>query len=172
MDISPHPRLESWRLDGHTALVTGASQGIGLACARELATLGADVLMVARDEAHLEQARTELVEECPDTAILALAADLSQDEDRLAVFDWVRDLDVPLSLLVNNVGGNTVRAALDYTREEWRALLAVNLDSAWDMSRLAHPHLVQHAHAAIVNVGSVSGITHVRTGAPYGMTKA
>jgi len=48
-----------WRLDGQTALVAGASTGIGLACARELAVLGADVLMVARDEAHLELARAE-----------------------------------------------------------------------------------------------------------------
>ena len=55
-----------WRLDGQTALVTGASAGIGLACARELATLGADVLMVARDEAHLEQARAELVRALPN----------------------------------------------------------------------------------------------------------
>ncbi len=165
-------RRERWRLDGHTALVTGASQGIGRACARELALLGADVLMVARDEGHLEQARAELAEECPERRVLALAADLAQDEDRLAVFDWVRDLDTALSLLINNVGANTVKPALDYTRQEWHALVATNLDSAWELSRLAHPHLVQHAHAAIVNVGSVSGAVHVRTGAPYGMTKA
>ena len=44
--------------------------------------------------------------------------------------------------------------------------------SAFQMSRLAHPHLTEHANAAIVNIGSVSGIVHVRTGSPYGMTKA
>ncbi|HET7662992.1 MAG TPA: SDR family oxidoreductase [Rhodanobacteraceae bacterium] len=165
-------RLASWRLDGRTALITGASQGIGLACARELAALGANVLMVARDEALLEQARAELAEECPAAEVLALAADLGQNEERLAVFDWISDLELPLSLLVNNVGNNIIKPALDYTSEDLRSLLATNLESAWDMCRLAHPHLVQHAHAAIVNVGSVSGITHVRTGAPYGMTKA
>lgn len=172
MDTPSHPLSSRWHLDGHTALITGASQGIGLACARELAVLGANVLMVARDEIHLEQARAELAEECPGVDILTLAADLVQDEDRLAVFDWVRDLELPLSLLVNNVGNNSVKAALDYSGEQWHALVATNLESAWEMSRLAHPHLVQYAHASIVNVGSVSGITHVRTGAPYGMTKA
>ena len=49
-----------WRLDGQVALITGASRGIGFATARELALLGADVLMVARDEAHLETVRAEL----------------------------------------------------------------------------------------------------------------
>jgi len=165
-------RLANWRLDGRTALVTGASQGIGLACARELAALGANVLMVARDETLLEQSRAELAEECPAAEVLALAADLGQNEERLAVFDWISDLELPLSLLVINVGNNIIKPALDYTSEDLRGLLATNLESAWDMCRLAHPHLVQHAHAAIVNVGSVSGITHVRTGAPYGMTKA
>ena len=67
-----------WRLDGRTALVTGASKGIGLACARELAAFGADVLMVARDEAHLEQARAELAEEFPEREFLAFAADLGK----------------------------------------------------------------------------------------------
>jgi 3-methyladenine DNA glycosylase/8-oxoguanine DNA glycosylase/NAD(P)-dependent dehydrogenase (short-subunit alcohol dehydrogenase family) len=172
MDVAAHPRRDSWRLDGHTALVTGASRGIGLACARELAALGANIAMVSRDAADLEQARAELAEECPAVEILALAADLAEDEERQAVYDWVRDLALPLSLLINNAGTNTPRAALDYTPEEWHALVATNLESAWEMCRLAHPDLVQHAHAAIVNIGSVSGITHVRTGALYGMTKA
>lgn len=167
-----HAQTERWRLDGQVALVTGASKGIGLACARELTALGADVLMVARDEAHLEAACDELAEEFPQREPRAFAADLSQQEDRLDVFDWIADLGVPLSLLVNNVGGNVRKPTLDYTEQEYRALIETNLISAFEMCRLAHPHLVQHANAAIVNIGSVSGATHVRTGSPYGMTKA
>ncbi|URX64156.1 SDR family oxidoreductase [Luteibacter anthropi] len=167
-----HPRLTHWRLDGRTALVTGASKGIGQACARELAVLGANVLLVARDEIALQQISDELADECPESEILWMAADMTDHEDRLAVFDWVADLGTSLSVLVNNVGGNAVKAALDYEPDEYRDIFELNVYSAFEMCRLAHPHLVQHANAAIVNIGSVSGITHVRTGAPYGMTKA
>lgn len=167
-----HPRLASWRLDGHTALVTGASKGIGYACARELAALGADVLMVARDERVLQEVRDELADECPEVNIWGMVADMTDQEDRLAVFDWVTDLGVDLSILVNNVGGNVVKATLDYSGDEFRDIFELNVFSAFEMCRLAHPYLVQHGNAAIVNVGSVSGVTHVRTGSPYGMTKA
>jgi Tropinone reductase 1 len=167
-----HPRLSSWRLQGHTALVTGASKGIGLACARELGALGADLLLVARDAGHLDQMQGELAEECPDITVRAFAADLAQREQRLDVFDWIADLGVPLSVLVNNVGGNRIKSALEYTGDELRDLFELNLFSAFDMCRLAHANLVQHAHAAIVNIGSVSGIVHVRTGVGYGMSKA
>ena len=57
--------LSRWRLDGQTALVTGASRGIGRACARELLLLGADVLMVAREPERLESIRQELEDEFP-----------------------------------------------------------------------------------------------------------
>ncbi|MDF3983809.1 SDR family oxidoreductase [Luteibacter sp. PPL201] len=167
-----HPRLSHWRLDGRTALVTGASKGIGYACARELAALGADVLLIARDGDALEEVCDELSEECPDVEVMGMAADLTDAEDRLAVFDWIADLDVELSLLVNNVGGNLVKPTLDYTSDDYRGIFELNVFSAYEMCRLAQPHLVQHANAAIVNVGSVSGIVHVRTGSPYGMTKA
>jgi Tropinone reductase 1 len=161
-----------WRLDGQVALVTGASRGIGLACVRELAGLGADVLLVARDEPYLETIAGELAEEFPSRRLLAFAADIADAEQRLEVFDWIADLGQPPSLLVNNAGGNTSRAALDYTLEEVRDLVETNLLGAFEMCRLAHPHLAEHGGAAIVNVGSVSGLTAVRTGAPYGMTKA
>lgn len=161
-----------WRLDGQVALVTGASKGIGLACVRELALLGADVLLVARDEPYLEAITGELADEFPARRMLAFAADVTDAEQRLEVFDWIADLDLPLSLLVNNAGGNTSRPVLDYSLDEVRALLDTNLLGAFEMCRLAHPHLAEHGGAAIVNVGSVSGLTAVRTGAPYGMTKA
>jgi Tropinone reductase 1 len=165
-------RIDAWQLQDHTALITGASKGIGYAAARELAGLGADLLLVARDDDYLEQVRVELTDDFPGIEVLAFAADVSLAEDRLAVFDWVADLETPVSLLINNAGGNNPKATLDYEEAEYRAIFEQNLFSAYEMCRLAHPHLSQHAHAAIVNVGSVSGITHVRTGSPYGMTKA
>ncbi len=161
-----------WRLDGQTALVSGASRGIGFACARELAALGADVLLVARDETHLDLARAELAEEFPQTEFLSFAADVADREQRLEVFDWVADLEIELSLLVNNVGGNVSKPALEYTESELRTMIDTNVLATFEMCRLAYPHLAEHGNAAIVNVASVSGLIHVRTGAPYGMTKA
>lgn len=161
-----------WRLDGQLALVTGASRGIGLAAARELASLGAGILLVARDEALLGQVRDELAEEFPQAPLHVFAADVTEQEQRLEIFDYVCDLGLELSLLINNVGTNLRKATLDYSEAEVRGLIDTNLLSAFEMCRLAHAHLVQHANAAIVNVGSVSGSISVRTGSPYGMTKA
>jgi Tropinone reductase 1 len=161
-----------WRLDGQLALVTGASAGIGRATARELLGLGADLLLVARDEQALQRAREELEEEFPARRVRAFAADVADAEQRAEIFDWIEDLGEGLNLLVNNAGGNTRRAALDYSEAEWRAIFESNLFSAWELSRAAHPLLARHASSAIVNVGSVSGEIHVRTGAAYGMSKA
>jgi tropinone reductase I len=116
--------------------------------------------------------RVELADEFADVEVLAFGADLAEAEERLAVFDWIADLAAPVSLLINNAGGNRPMATLDYNTSEVRAVFEQNLFSAFEMCRLAHPQLVQHANAAIVNVGSVSAMTHVRTGSPYGMSKA
>ena len=161
-----------WRLDGQVALVTGASAGIGRAIAAELLALGADVMLVARDEAALEDARLELEDAHPEAQVRAFAADVADPEQRREIFDWVEDLGDGLQVLVNNAGGNVTRDTLDYDDAEWRDLFETNLFSAFELSRFAHPLLSRHAASAIVNVGSVSGLTHVRSGSPYGMTKA
>ena len=166
----PSPR---WTLDGQRALVTGASAGIGLAICRELLGLGAQVLMVARDGDLLEQARGELEEEFPgpEDAALAFAADVSDEEQRAELLDWVADQG-GLHLLVNNAGGNLTRPALDYGEDQWRGIFETNLFSAFELCRGAFPLLSKHPASSIVNIGSVSGATHVRSGAPYGMSKA
>ena len=161
-----------WRLDGQTALITGASAGIGLAIARELLGFGADVMLVARDGDLLDAAREDLAEEFPGNEVATMAADVADDEDRRAILDWVEDHAEGLNLLINNAGGNITKAAVDYTEDEWRGIFETNLFSAFELSRYAHPLLTRHASSAIVNVGSVSGITAVRSGTPYGMTKA
>lgn len=163
---------QRWRLDGQTALITGASAGIGLAIARELLGFGADLLVVGRDADALAVARDELLEEFPEREVHGLAADAADDEDRRQILDWVEDHGEGLHILVNNAGGNLAKAAVDYTEDEWRGIFETNLFSAFELSRYAYPLLARHANSSIVNVGSVCGITHVRSGAPYGMTKA
>ena len=165
-------RTSRWRLEGQTALVTGASAGIGLAITTELLALGADVLMVARNADMLEAARDELAEQFPEQSVLAMAADVAVDSDRQEVMDWVEDSTDALRLLINNAGGNITLPANDYSEEQWRQIFETNLFSAFEMSRYAHPLLARTGSSAIVNVGSVSGITHVRSGVVYGMTKA
>lgn len=161
-----------WRLDGQVALVTGASVGIGRAIAAELLGLGADVMLVARDQGQLDTTRDELQDEFPDAEVLAFAADVSDSEQRREVFDWVEDLGTGLHVLVNNAGTNDSKPTMDYADDEWRAIFETNLFSAFELSRFAFPLLSEHAASSIVNVGSVSGLTHVRTGSPYGMSKA
>jgi Tropinone reductase 1 len=161
-----------WRLDGRLALVTGGSAGIGRAIASELLGFGARVLIAARDADALESAREDLLETHPGADLRALVADVSDDEQRRELLDWVEDQGEGLDLLVNNAGGNLSRPSVDYTEDEWREIFEVTLFSAFELCRYAHPLLARHPASAIVNVGSVSGATHVRTGAPYGMAKA
>jgi tropinone reductase I len=166
--MDPH----RWRLDGQLALVTGGSAGIGRAIARELLGFGARVLVAARDGDGLDAMRIELEEEFPDGELRTFAADVADDEQRHALLDWVEDLDDGLNILVNNAGGNLTKPANDYGEDEWRSIFETNLFSAFELSRGAFPLLTRHAAASIVNIGSVSGIAHVRSGAPYGMSKA
>ncbi|MCF7221578.1 SDR family oxidoreductase [Marilutibacter chinensis] len=161
-----------WRLDGQLALVTGGSAGIGRSIARELLGFGADVLIAARDATALDAAREELVEDFPEREVAGFVADVADDEQRRALLDWVEDFGDGLHILVNNAGGNLTRPATEYADDEWRAIFEVNLFSAFELSRYLHPMLARHGAASIVNIGSVSGATHVRTGAPYGMSKA
>ncbi len=163
---------DRWRLDGKLALVTGASAGIGFATARELVSLGADVLLNGRDLNSLENARDEILEEFPLRDVQIFPADVSRDEERRDLIDWVEDFDEGLHILINNAGGNKSMPATDYSDEEWRHLFELNTFSAFEISRFCHPLLVKHAATSVVNVGSVSGVMHVRTGAVYGMTKA
>jgi Tropinone reductase 1 len=162
--------MDKWRLDGKFALITGGTRGIGLAIAEEMLALGAAVFIVARDQvtvrARLESWRGR------GLAASGTAADVSTAEGREAVFTQLRRLWDHLDVLVNNVGTNIRKGMVDYSPSEYRHVLTTNMDSAFEMSRLGHPLLKAAAGASMINVLSVAGLTHMRTGAPYGMSKA
>jgi tropinone reductase I len=167
---SPKPGTQSaWRLDGSRALITGGSSGIGLAMAGELASLGADLVLVARHADKLEQARAGLLADHPSRLVEVLVADLSVDEHRQGL---AQGLTGKLNILVNNAGINIRKRVADLSLAEYRRVLEVNLTACFDMCRLLYPRLRDSAPSCIVNNASVAGLTHLRTGAPYGMSKA
>ena len=162
-----------WSLAGRTALVTGATLGIGLAVAEEFLSFGATLLAVARDAARVE----ERVEEWRRAGADAhgLAADLSTPEGRAAILGRLEELG-RLDVLVNNVGTNVRKAATEYTLEEYERVISTNLTAAFELTRAAYPLLktagADAGDASVVNIASVSGLTHTSTGAPYAMSKA
>ena len=153
--------------------MTGATLGIGLAVAEEFLAFGAKVCAVARDAARLE-AQVARWRQAGASAE-GWAADLSTAEGRAHVLARLEESG-RLDLLVNNVGTNVRRAATEYTSEEYERIISTNLSSAFELTRAAHPLLKASAagggEASVVNVSSVSGLTHTSTGAPYAMSKA
>lgn len=160
-----HPH---WSLNGFRAIVTGATSGIGLATAKELAALGAEVVVVARKPAAIEATVKALRDGGHEAH--GCAADLSTADGRDAVRDHVDSLG-GLHVLVNNVGMNIRAPTIDYPIESLRQLMAANVESAFGLCQLMHP-LLKASRGAIVNVSSIASRTVVRTStAAYSMTK-
>ncbi|ABA22945.1 Short-chain dehydrogenase/reductase SDR [Trichormus variabilis ATCC 29413] len=160
---------ERWTLAGRKALITGATKGIGLAIAQEFLALGAEVIIVARNAEAIEQQINAW-----DSAgkVHGVTADVSTSEGRQIIHEYVSKTVGELDILVNNVGTNIRKKATDYTEEEFAGIFQINLTSIFELSRLFYPLLKTSKNSSIVNIASVAGLISVRTGAPYGMTKA
>ena len=159
----------AWRLDGKKALITGGSSGIGLATARELAALGANLILAARGTDRLLEARDSIITDFPDCSVKTVSADLTTIEGRERL---VEDCGNTLHILINNTGTNIRKKMADISLDEYRHVQEVNLTSCFEMCRLLYPLLHHSAPSCVVNNASVAGLTHLRTGASYGMSKA
>ncbi len=159
-----------WNLNGKVALVTGSTRGIGQAVAEMLAERGAEVYVVARNKEEIEQQLERMKQN--GYRAFGIRADVTQYSDRLKMYEILNRQHKQLNILVNNVGTNIRKKAVDYTDEEYFHIFNTNMHSNYMVSKLFYPLLKKAPGASLVNVLSVAGITHLRTGAPYGMTKA
>jgi len=141
--------LDSFRLDGKVAVVTGGNRGIGRALAQALGEAGARVAIAARDAARSEQVAGEL-------GALAVTTDVTDSASVEGMLETVTAELGPVDVLVNNSGLCYHRPALEVPEQEWRAVFDVNVDGLWHCSRVVGRQMVERGTGSIVNIGSIS----------------
>lgn len=163
--------MAHWHLKGKRALITGATKGIGRAIAEEFLDLGAEILIVARNEKDVFDAVADWQKQ--GYKVHGCAADVAKGADRLKIIEQIKTVfGDSLDILVNNVGTNIRKQLIDYQEDEYRQIFETNLFSVIEMCRLCFPFLKNGVGANVVNVASVAGFVDVLSGPPYGMTKA
>jgi 3-oxoacyl-[acyl-carrier protein] reductase len=142
------------QLTGRTALVCGASRGIGAAAARALASEGAAVILTARDRTALESLRQELADRGSQAA--ALPFDLSRPDRLDELADKALALFGSVDILVNNTGGPPSGGNLSFTAEDWRRAFESTFLSAEALTRRLLPAMVGKGWGRVINLTSVS----------------
>ena len=159
------------RLANKIALITGAASGIGRATAERFAQEGATVIVTDRDEERLAAALAAL------TALSgqrhrAIALDVTLENAWKHAVEAVDALFGRLDVLVNNAGYGYFRSIADTSYEDWRAIVAINLDSVFLGTRYSLPLLARSGKGSIVNVSSIRGLVAGLNTGSYAAAKA
>ncbi|MEV8373404.1 SDR family oxidoreductase [Kribbella sp. NPDC056861] len=154
-------------LAGRRALVSGSSQGIGLAIATELARSGAAVVVNGRGQEKTEQAAEVVRREVPGAEVRAVAADLASGEGAEVLFAEVGELDI----LVNNLGIFGAKPVLEIDDDEWRRYFEVNVLSAVRLIRHYLPGMMERGFGRVMNIASDSAVVTPLEMVHYGVTK-
>jgi NAD(P)-dependent dehydrogenase (short-subunit alcohol dehydrogenase family) len=163
--------LPSFSLAGQTALVTGASSGIGRHLALLLAAAGAQVALAARRMDLLAEATRAI--EADGGRACPIVLDVTRSESVAAAVAAAEAVLGPLSLLVNNAGVTVAKPVLEHTEADWDYVLDTNLKGAWMMAREFARHLIDRGRPGrIVNIASVLGIRTIAHLPAYCAAKA
>jgi gluconate 5-dehydrogenase len=155
-------------LSGKRALVTGSSQGIGLALAHGLAGAGAQVILNGRDQVKLDLARAGF----PAAARIGTRAfDVTDETAVTQAIDTIESEDGPIDILVNNTGIQIRKPLEEFDTEAWHRLISTNLTSVFYVSRAAVRHMIPRRRGKIINICSVNSEAARYSIAPYTATK-
>jgi 3-oxoacyl-[acyl-carrier protein] reductase len=157
-------------LDGRIALVTGASQGIGRACALELARAGATVALAARNEAKLAEAVTEI--EAAGGKAAAFALDIASEESIKTAAKSVLSHFGKVEILVNCAGITRDGLMMAMKRADWDDVLATNLTGAFLLTQAVIRPMIKNRWGRIINITSVVGETGQAGQVNYAASKA
>lgn len=166
------------RLDGHVAVITGASKGFGKQMAEALAKAGATVAVVARNRELLEAARAEIAS--AGGSAYAFVADVSEEAAVSRLARQVREQAGVPDILINNAGINIRKPAVEFTLDEWRRVMLTNLDGPFLCARTFVPGMIEKKFGRIINMTSIMAHVSLPGRSAYcaskfgllGMTKA
>jgi 7-alpha-hydroxysteroid dehydrogenase len=163
--------LDSFRLDGQVAIVTGSGRGIGAATAIAYADAGADVVVSARTVSQLEETAAAVRER--GRKALVVPCDVLEAEQRQNLVDTALAEFGRLDILVNNAGGWPPKPTLKTGEKEFEDCFRFNVTTAFAMTRLCVPKIAETAgKGAVVNISSVAGRWHSAGFAAYGTAKS
>lgn len=161
---------------GTTAVVTGGTKGIGKAIVEELAEKGIRVLTCSRNAEDLQACVEEWKEQGLD--VTGVPADVASEEGRAALMkemkEWLGEKQ-ELDILVNNVGTNIRKKSIEYTQDDIEKVWNTNFQSMFGLTVACHPLLKRkrgQPFSSVINIGSVAGVTCMKSGTPYASTKA
>lgn len=158
-------------LTGKTALVTGASRGIGRAIAVGFAEAGADVALAARDESRLDAVRAEV--EAHGRKAVVFPTDVTDVEAVRRMVDGAVGALGQLDVVVNNAGGTSFMVPFAQLRfAGWEKVMRLNVDSIVHVCQAVAPHLLERQTGSIVNVASVAALGGGPAMSPYAASKA
>jgi gluconate 5-dehydrogenase len=162
-----HPLFD---ITGRTALITGSSRGIGRALAEGLAQAGAEVILNARDASALA-AVADQIKQNTGAIVHASAFDVTDPSAVAAGITQIEQTVGPLDICVNNAGMQRRAHFTDFTVEDWNALLATNLTSAFLVGREVATHMQARGRGKIINIASLQSEVSRPGIAPYAATK-
>lgn len=154
-----------FRLHGSTALLTGASRGIGAVLAPALAAEGVNLVLAARDAEKLERVRAQCASFNVDVRVIAADVSVAADRERL-----VRDAG-RVDVLINNAGVQMTRAVAEQTGRDIESQLVTNLIAPIELTRMVLPGMLERRRGTIVNISSMSGKAATPYNAIYAATK-
>jgi 3-oxoacyl-[acyl-carrier protein] reductase len=157
-------------LTGKTAVVTGATRGIGFAIARALALAGARVAICGRKQETVDDAVRRLTNESKGK-VVGKAADVRTSTEVAALFQWVDTEAGGPDILVNNAGLGVMKSTAELTVQDWQQTIETNLSGAFYCSREALARLKNRGGGYIINIGSLAGKNAFGGGAAYNASK-
>lgn len=164
------PGIKLFNLEGRSAIITGGSKGLGLAMAAGLASAGANILLVNRNEAEGASAAHSLQAQYP-VQIKSFNADITNQAETEAMVNYAIESFGRIDILINSAGINIRGGINEVSVDDFNKVLQVNVTGTWLACRAVTPHMKSQGSGKIINLASTLGLVGLANRTPYTSSK-
>ncbi len=164
------PGIKQFDLSGKIAVITGGTKGLGQAMAAGLASAGANLMLVSRNEAEASDAAVKLTKEYACKAI-GFGADVSKQSNMESMAGKALEVFGQVDILINSAGINTRGPIDELTYEQFSEVQRINVDGIWLACRAVLPHMKKRKYGRIINMASALGLVAISNRTPYATSK-